>query len=44
MIRVFRPSYDNRELEAIAEVLKSGWVGLVRKPPNLNGLLPYIAM
>ncbi len=28
MIRVFRPSYDNRELEAIAEVLKSGWVGL----------------
>lgn len=28
MIRVFKPSYDNRELEAVAEVLKSGWVGL----------------
>ncbi|MCD4707429.1 MAG: DegT/DnrJ/EryC1/StrS family aminotransferase [Candidatus Sabulitectum sp.] len=28
MIRVFKPSYDNHELEAVAGVLKSGWVGL----------------
>ncbi|MEA3266082.1 MAG: DegT/DnrJ/EryC1/StrS family aminotransferase [Candidatus Fermentibacteria bacterium] len=28
MIRVFKPSYDNRELEAVAEVMRSGWVGL----------------
>jgi len=28
LIRVFKPSYDNRELKAVAEVLKSGWVGL----------------
>jgi len=28
MIQVFKPSYDNRELEAVAGVLKSGWVGL----------------
>jgi len=28
MIRVFKPSYDNRELEAVAEILESGWVGL----------------
>ena len=28
MIRVFKPSYDNLELEAVAEILKSGWVGL----------------
>ncbi len=28
MIPVFRPSYDDREAEAVAAVLKSGWVGL----------------
>lgn len=27
-IRVLRPSYDSRELEAIAEVLAEGWTGL----------------
>lgn len=28
MIRVFKPSFDKRELEAVADVLQSGWVGL----------------
>lgn len=28
MIRVFKPSYDDQEIEAVAEILKSGWVGL----------------
>jgi len=28
MIPVFRPSYDEREAEAVAKVLESGWVGL----------------
>ncbi|HMK83381.1 MAG TPA: DegT/DnrJ/EryC1/StrS aminotransferase family protein, partial [Candidatus Bathyarchaeia archaeon] len=28
MIPLFRPCYDNQEAEAVAEVLKSGWVGL----------------
>jgi len=28
MIRVFRPSYDGREEEAVCDVLRSGWVGL----------------
>ena len=28
MIPVFRPSYDRREEAAIAQVLRSGWVGL----------------
>jgi len=28
MIRVFRPSYDSREEEAVCDVLRSGWVGL----------------
>ncbi|MGA2237731.1 MAG: DegT/DnrJ/EryC1/StrS aminotransferase family protein [Candidatus Bathyarchaeia archaeon] len=28
MIPLFRPSYDNEEVEAVAEALRSGWVGL----------------
>jgi perosamine synthetase len=28
MIRLFRPSYDQSELSAVAEVLESGWTGL----------------
>lgn len=28
MIPVFRPSYDHREEEAVAKVLRSGWVGM----------------
>lgn len=28
MIPVFRPYYDQREEEAVAEVLRSGWIGL----------------
>src|SRR3989344_4131257 len=28
LIPVFYPNYDNREAEAVAEVLKSGWIGL----------------
>ena len=28
MIPLFRPSYDNEEAKAVAEVLESGWVGL----------------
>lgn len=28
MIPVFKPSYDNKEIEAVTEVLKSGWIGL----------------
>jgi perosamine synthetase len=27
-IQVFRPSYDQREIDAVAEVMRSGWVGL----------------
>ncbi|MCU0916679.1 MAG: DegT/DnrJ/EryC1/StrS family aminotransferase [Planctomycetes bacterium] len=28
MIQLFKPWYDDREIEAVAEVLRSGWVGL----------------
>ncbi|MFH1135060.1 MAG: DegT/DnrJ/EryC1/StrS family aminotransferase [Pseudomonadota bacterium] len=28
MIQVFKPYYDEREIEAAAEVIRSGWVGL----------------
>ena len=28
MIQVFKPYYDEREVEAVAEVIRSGWVGL----------------
>jgi perosamine synthetase len=28
LIQVFRPSYDQREIDAVAEVIRSGWVGL----------------
>ena len=28
MIPVFKPSHDHREIEAVAEVLRSGWTGL----------------
>ena len=28
MIQVFKPYYDDREIEAVAEVIRSGWVGL----------------
>jgi len=28
MIQVFKPSYDQKEVEAVAEVILSGWVGL----------------
>ena len=28
MIQVFKPYYDNEEIEAVAEVIRSGWVGL----------------
>lgn len=28
MIRVFKPSFGKQELEAVAEVMKSGWIGL----------------
>lgn len=28
MIQVFKPYYDEEEIEAVAEVLRSGWVGL----------------
>jgi perosamine synthetase len=28
LIPLFRPSYDHQEAEAVAEVLRSGWVGL----------------
>ena len=27
-IQVFKPWYNDREVQAVAEVLKSGWVGL----------------
>lgn len=28
MIQVFKPYYDEREIQAVAEVIRSGWVGL----------------
>ncbi len=28
MIQVFKPCYDEKEVEAVAEVIRSGWVGL----------------
>jgi perosamine synthetase len=28
MIPIFRPSMGDEEIEAVAEVLKSGWIGL----------------
>ena len=28
MIQLFKPSYDEREIEAVAEVLRTGWTGL----------------
>lgn len=28
MIPVFKPSYDQRELEALREPFESGWIGL----------------
>jgi len=28
MIQVFKPSYDDREVQAVSEVILSGWVGL----------------
>ncbi len=28
MIQVFKPYYDHEEIEAVAEVIRSGWVGL----------------
>ncbi len=28
MIPVFKPNYDQREIDAVTEVLKSGWIGL----------------
>lgn len=28
MIQVFKPYYDNQEIEAVTDVIKSGWVGL----------------
>ena len=28
MIQVFKPFYDEKEIEAVSEVIKSGWVGL----------------
>lgn len=28
MIQVFKPYYDEQEIEAVAEVIRSGWVGL----------------
>ncbi len=28
MIQVFKPNYDQQEIDAVAEVIRSGWVGL----------------
>ena len=28
MLQVFKPYYDQREIDAVSEVLKSGWIGL----------------
>jgi len=36
MIQVFKPYYNNEEIEAVTDVIKSGWVGLGPKTAVLS--------